>query len=41
MKKMEWIRCPVCGKKTRDKIREDTVFCYSFRSAVQSVNRKD
>lgn len=21
----EWIRCPVCGNKTRDKIREDTI----------------
>ena len=21
----EWIRCPVCGNKTRDRIREDTV----------------
>lgn len=21
-----WIRCPVCGNKTRDKIREDTIF---------------
>ena len=21
----EWIRCPVCGSKTRDKIRKDTV----------------
>lgn len=21
----EWILCPVCGNKTRDKIREDTV----------------
>lgn len=21
----EWIRCPVCGSKTRDKIREDTI----------------
>ena len=20
----EWIRCPVCGNKTRDRIREDT-----------------
>ena len=20
-----WIRCPVCGNKTRDKIREDTI----------------
>ncbi len=21
----EWIRCPVCGSKTRDKIRKDTI----------------
>lgn len=21
----EWIRCPVCGNKTRNKIRQDTV----------------
>lgn len=21
----EWILCPVCGNKTRDRIREDTV----------------
>lgn len=25
MKKTEWIYCPVCGNKTRDRIREDTV----------------
>ena len=25
MKKTEWIRCPVCVNKTRDRIREDTV----------------
>lgn len=25
MEKTEFIRCPVCGNKTRDKIREDTV----------------
>ena len=25
MQDTEWIRCPVCGNKTRDKIREDTV----------------
>ncbi len=25
MKIIEWIRCPVCGNKTRDKIRDDTV----------------
>ena len=23
--KTEWIRCPICGSKTRDRIREDTV----------------
>ena len=23
--KEKWIRCPVCGNKTRDRIREDTV----------------
>lgn len=22
---IEWIHCPVCGNKTRDRIREDTV----------------
>ena len=21
----EWIRCPVCGGKTRDKMRKDTI----------------
>ncbi|MEY8285665.1 cysteine-rich KTR domain-containing protein [Lachnospiraceae bacterium 50-23] len=25
MNKNEWIRCPICGSKTRDRIREDTV----------------
>ncbi len=25
MQDAEWIRRPVCGNKTRDKIREDTV----------------
>ena len=25
MKKCEWILCPICGNKTRDKIREDTI----------------
>ena len=24
-KQYEWIHCPVCGNKTRDRIREDTV----------------
>lgn len=22
---LEWIRCPVCGSKTRDKMRKDTI----------------
>ena len=25
MKKTGWIQCPVCGNKTRDMIREDSV----------------
>ncbi|NDO68610.1 conjugal transfer protein [Schaedlerella arabinosiphila] len=25
MNKSEWIYCPVCGNKTRDRLREDTV----------------
>lgn len=25
MKNAEWILCPVCGNKTRNRIREDTV----------------
>lgn len=25
MKKLEWIICPVCGNKTRLKMREDTI----------------
>ena len=25
MKNNNWIRCPVCGNITRDKIREDTI----------------
>ncbi len=25
MKNTEWVRCPVCGNKTRNQIREDTV----------------
>lgn len=25
MSNTEWIRCPVCGSKTRDRIRTDTV----------------
>lgn len=36
MEKTEFIRCPVCGNKTRDKIREDTVLKI-FLSFVQNV----
>lgn len=25
MKFLEWVRCPVCGSKIRDRIREDTI----------------
>ncbi|MDL2233456.1 cysteine-rich KTR domain-containing protein [Ruminococcaceae bacterium OttesenSCG-928-L11] len=25
MREQEWIICPVCGSKTRDRMREDTV----------------
>ena len=25
MKQTEWVLCPVCGNKTRNKIREDTI----------------
>lgn len=23
--KIEWVYCPICGNKTRNKIREDTI----------------
>ncbi|MCC0685105.1 cysteine-rich KTR domain-containing protein [Clostridioides sp. ZZV15-6383] len=25
MMKLEWLRCPICGNKTRNRIREDTI----------------
>lgn len=25
MEQTEWIICPICGSKTRDRLREDTV----------------
>ena len=37
MKQAEWILCPVCGSKTRDRLREDTVlknyplYCPEFK----------
>ena len=39
MEKTEFIRCPICGNKTRDKIREDTIlknfplFCPKCKSS--------
>ncbi len=36
MEKTEFIRCPVCGNKTRDKIREDP-YLKIFLSFVQNV----
>ena len=24
-KKIEWIKCPVCGNKTRNMVRQDTI----------------
>ncbi len=30
----KWIRCPVCGSKTRDRIREDTVLNRSGSSII-------
>ena len=38
MEKTEFIRCPICGNKTRDKVREDTIlknfplFCQKCKS---------
>lgn len=36
----EWIRCPICGSKTRDKIREDyhSEKLSSLLSEVQTGN---
>ncbi|WP_081707197.1 cysteine-rich KTR domain-containing protein [uncultured Dubosiella sp.] len=25
MRKSEWVYCPICGSKTRDRIRADTI----------------
>ena len=34
--KTEWIRCPVCGAKTRDRIREDTVL---KKAAIENLKK--
>lgn len=42
----EWVRCPVCGNKTRDRIRKDTVlinyplYCPKCRQETL-INAKD
>lgn len=44
----EWILCPVCGNKTRDRIREDTVlknyplYCpkYKQETLIEAENLK-
>ena len=30
MENREWIRCPICDSKTRDRIRKDTVLTLSL-----------
>ncbi len=39
MEKTEWILCPVCGSKTRDKIRENTIL-RTISFTAQSAGRK-
>ena len=37
MQQTEWVYCPVCGNKTRDRIREDTVLInYPLYCKVQT-----
>jgi len=46
MDKVDWILCPVCGNKTRNKIREDTelknfpLYCpkCKYESLIQANN---
>lgn len=48
MKRTEWIRCPVCGSKTRNRIREDTIlknyplFCPKCKqeALIEAINLK-
>ena len=39
MMKCEWILCPVCGSKTRNKIRKDTVLENYRDCEKKSVNK--
>ncbi len=40
IKNVEWVRCPICRNKTRNKIREDTIFnkFSSLLSEMQTGN---
>ncbi len=48
MIKIKWIRCPICGNKTRDRIRKDTVlknyplYCpkYKQETLIEAENLK-
>ena len=35
----EWIRCPICGNKTRDRLRKDTVLLAPGRNSHFGCNR--
>ena len=39
MKTHEWIRCPVCGNKIRDRMREDTVLKNYLSTASLTARR--
>ena len=38
--KTEWILCPISGKKTHDKIREDTepLYCLKYRQDNMDIS---
>lgn len=35
--KSEWVLCPVCGGKTRDRLREDTVESVKFSVSMGKI----
>ena len=35
----EWVCCPVCGNKTRDKIRKDTVLVHYPEMQTRNFNQ--
>ena len=37
MKEVKWIRCPVCGNKTRNRIREDSVLTLLYKFLTKSA----